>query len=120
MRIRRQRGKGADGVTDLEEDARSPELVGRDRGTPGGQIRPARELQVERFELSRSLQQQRRRVVAVGQDRSHVTRDQCGSCALEIIERASLGRGQEPESRIKRPNLEAGLGRGQRPLRPPP
>jgi hypothetical protein len=38
---------------------------------------------------------------------------------LEVVQRAGLGRGHEPERRIERSRLEARLGRGQRPLRPP-
>ena len=38
---------------------------------------------------------------------------------LELIQRAGLRRGHEPERRLERAGLEARLRRGQRPLRTP-
>ena len=55
-RWRRERPHGA---TDLQEDALSRDLRGDERRAPGGQVGVTRELQVERLEPLRRLQQQR-------------------------------------------------------------
>ena len=69
MRVRWQRWERADSAADLEQDVRSAEMVRSDGGAPRGQVGPASEADVERLELSRSFEEQRRRLVAVARRR---------------------------------------------------
>ena len=119
MRSRGQGWKRPDRAADLEEDARSPEMIGGDGGAPGGQVGPASELEVERFEPSCGLQKQRGSIVAVGRGQGNVASEERSLCALETVERVGLRRGQEAECRVEFAGLEARLCRGQRAPRTP-
>jgi hypothetical protein len=78
------------------------------------QVGPASEAEVERLELFRSIKEQRRPIVAVAGDDGKVASQERGSCALEAVEWATFGHGQEPLRRFEVPGLEARLRRGQR------
>ena len=114
MRIRRQRWESAHGATDLEQDARSAEMVRSDCGAPRGQVGPASEAEVERLEPSRSFKKHRSRLIAVAGHGGRVASQERGSRALEVVERAAFRRGQEPLRRLELAGLEARLRRGQR------
>ena len=116
---RRRRREGLDGAADLQEDVPSGQVPGEDRRGPGGQVGLARELQVERLEPPRGLQQQRGSIAAEARGEGDVAAQQVDPGALELVERSGLRRGQEPERRVERAGLEARLRRGQRALRAP-
>jgi hypothetical protein len=82
--------KCPDRPADLEEDARSPEMIGGDGRTPGGQVGPASELEVERFKASCGFQEQRGSIVAVGRGHGNVASEERGLRALETVERVGL------------------------------
>jgi hypothetical protein len=66
------RRKVFDGSADVEEDGRLPEMRGGHRRTVRGQVGPASEFEVECFELSRSLQEEQRSIIAVAEDHGNV------------------------------------------------
>ena len=93
-------------------------MIGGDGGTPGGQVGPASELEVEQFKASCGLEATGS-IVAVGRGQGNVASEQRGLCALETVERVGLRRGQEAECRVEFAGLEARLCRGQRAPRAP-
>ena len=95
-------------------------MVGGDGSTPGGQVGPASELEVERFEASCGLEEERGSIVAVGRDDGNVASKERRLCALETVEWVRLRRGQKPQDRVEGPGLEARLRSSQRALRTPP
>jgi hypothetical protein len=70
-------------------------MPGTDRGTPGGQVGPAREAEIERFKSSRRLQQQRRSIVAVARGNGGVAAQEVDPGALEPVERSGRSRGRQ-------------------------
>ena len=68
----RRRRERLHGAADLQEDALSRDMRGDERRAPGGQVGVARELQVERLEPPRRLQQQRGSIAASKRDEGGV------------------------------------------------
>ena len=116
-RVTRRRREVFDGTAELEEDARLREMRGRERRTVGGQVGPASELEVKRFELSRGVQKQRGGIAPVAQDDGDLAAEQSRSCALEPVKRVGLRCRQEPLHRVERSGEVRRLRRGQRALR---
>jgi hypothetical protein len=119
MRNGRGWGESADGAAYLQEDARSPQMPGSGCGTPGGQVGPASVFEVERFEPSRSLQEQRGSIVAVTRGEGGVTAQKVDPGVLEPVERSGLGRSRQLERCVKCAGPEARFRRGQRALGAP-
>ena len=116
-RSTRPRRERPDGAADLQQDAPSRELPSGDgRRAPGGQVGLARELEVERLEPPRGLQQQRRSIAGKTRGEGELAAHQVHPGALELIQRPGLRRGHEPERRLERAGLETRLRRGQRAL----
>ena len=119
-RSTRPRRERPDGAADLQQDVPSRSLPSGDgRRAPGCQVGLARELQVERLEPPRGLQQQRRSIAGKTRSEGKMTAHQVHPGALELIQRAGLRRGHEPESRLERAGLETRPRRGQRALGSP-
>ena len=108
-----------DGAADLQEDVSSREVAGSDRRTPGGQVGLPREFQVERLQPPGGVQQQMGSIAAATRGKGDLAAHQVHPGALELVECSGLRRSQEPERRVERAGLEAGLRRGQGALRPP-
>ena len=123
----RSSGRGAPGggrqcprrAADLHEDVACGEILRQPGRAPGGQVGLAREVQVERLEPPRRLQQQRRRIAPKTRAEGDLSAQQVDQGALELVERPRLGRGDQPERRVELAGLEARLRRGQGALRPP-
>ena len=71
-RSTRRRRERPHGAADLQKDAPSREMPGDERRAQGGQVGVARELQVERLEPPRRLQQQRGSIAASKRDEGDV------------------------------------------------
>src|SRR5262245_44893706 len=117
MRGSRRLREGADITADLEKDLRSSEMSGSHRRTPGGQVGPAGELEVERPKIPRGLQEQGGCVSPVAHDEGEVATKQVRACLLIPVERVRLRAGQEPLDRAEPPGLEACLRGAERALR---
>src|ERR1700733_10545331 len=91
MRLFRQWWERSHGAADLDEDVGSPEVVRRDSGSPGREIRPASKADVERLKLGSRLEKQARGLVAVGQDHREVSSEKPRLRALEAVEGAAFG-----------------------------
>jgi hypothetical protein len=92
----RRRGKGPDGVRDLDDDAPRFEAACDCRRAPGDQVGLACEVEVERLEPSRGPSQQRRSVAAA-QGEGDVATQEVDPGALEPVERSGLGCGRQLE-----------------------
>ena len=105
-RSTRPRRERPDGAADLQQDAPSRGLPsGDERRAPGCQVGLARELQVERLEPPRGLQQQRRSIAGKTRGEGELTAHQVHPGALELIQRPGLRRGQRARAppRTRRP-----------------
>jgi hypothetical protein len=111
----RRRRKGPDRATDLDERAASGNV--RRRG-PGHQVRLARELEVERLESPRRLQQHCGGI-RIERGKGDLPAHQVDAGALELVERPILRRRQQPQRYIERGCLIARPGGSQRALRAP-
>ncbi len=111
------RRKVFDGSADVEEDGGLPEMRGGHRRTVRGQVGPASEFEIERFEPPRSLQEQRGGIVPVAHDDPGVAAQEIDAGALESVQRSGLGRGSQLERCVERSGLERRLRGRKRPLR---
>ena len=71
-RSTRRRRERPHGAADLQEDALPRDMRGDERRAPGGQVGVTRELQVERLEPPRRLQQQRGSIAVKKRDEGDV------------------------------------------------
>ena len=100
------------GATDLEEDARPGKVGGHERGGVRAEVRTAGEVAREWFELSRGIQEQRRRIVPIAVYDGDLTAQERRLSALEPIEWIALGDGEELLRFFERSGEEARLGGG--------
>ena len=119
-RISRRRREGLCGAADLQEDFSSAEMPRGNRCVPGDQVGLAGELQVERLELSRGVQEERRSFAGRARREGDAAAQELCPGALELVERSGLRRGYETERRVESAGLEVRLGCGERPLRTSP
>ena len=101
----RRRGEGLGGAADLQEDFSSAEVPGGGRRVPGGQVGLARELQVERLELPRGLQQQRGSIAGEARGEGDPAAQEFHLGVLELVERPGLCRRHEIENRVESAGL---------------
>src|ERR1700761_7328684 len=102
----------------LEGIAAARQASGEQRGDQRVEVGGARELGVERFELAGGTEQQWGSVAATPCGESDLTAQQMHTCALEVVEGASLGGGEQRERVLESARFVLGLRRHQRPLRP--
>ena len=107
------------GPGDLEQTAGAGQPPGEQRGAPGVEIGLAREPRVERLKAFRGPEEQRRCVATAVQGVRGLGSEQVHPGARELVQRASLRRGQQPESRIERTGLQARFRGRQRAVRAP-
>ena len=110
------RGEVFDGSTDLEEDPSLTEIGGGVRGCVRGQVGLPREVKVQRFELSRSFEQERSGVVSVAKDECDVATQQAHTSTPEPVESSCLGGRRELKGRVEVASLEASFRGIYRPL----
>ena len=116
----RRRREGLDGAADLQQDAAFGEMPRHTGCTPGGQVGLAREIQVERLEPSRGLEQQQREhrcprpEAKATWPRSRSTRARWNSSSGPASAVAS-----SPSAASNVAGLEARLRRGQSAIGPP-
>ena len=89
------------------------EMRRESRRVPGGEVRLARQLQVERLEPPGGLQEQRGSIAAMTRGEHDLPAQQVHPGALELIQRAGLRRGQQVQGLAERAGLHAGHRRGQ-------
>ena len=116
-RSTRSRRERQNGSADLQQNAPSRRMPSGDEcRAPGSQVGLARELQVERLQPPRGLQQQRRSIAGKTRREGKLTVHQVHPGTLQLIQRPGLRRGQERECRLERASLETRPRRGQRAL----
>ena len=97
-------GRHGGGEGDVEQAAAgSPKVAGAYRCTPGIEIRIAREADVERFELSRGLEQQPWSLCRLVLDERECGFEPVEAGYSELVKRSGLRRRQERPNHIKRP-----------------
>jgi len=85
-RSTRPRRERPDGTADLQQDAPSRGLPGGDgRRAPGGQLGLAREIDVDRLEPPRGLQQHRRSIAGRTRNEGKLTAHQVDPGAVPLI-----------------------------------
>ena len=88
-------------------------MAGGDAGTPGGQIRPPSEFEIDRLQPLRRPQEERDGLLAVARDHGENATQEIGLSAPGLIEFASLRGVERLERCVESARLEAHLCRGQ-------